>query len=76
MCNGLFRFVPFKDNEDDDYECHENAAVFLVSAYQYIILSVTFSKGAPFRKSIFTNCESPPAFNSVQLSVALRPQKP
>ncbi|KAK7494113.1 hypothetical protein BaRGS_00014586 [Batillaria attramentaria] len=48
-------FVPFVDNEEDDYVCHENAAVFLVSAYQYIILSVTFSKGAPFRKTIFSN---------------------
>ncbi|KAL8601674.1 hypothetical protein ACOMHN_033850 [Nucella lapillus] len=48
-------FLPFEDNEDDDYECHVNAAVFLISAYQYIILSVTFSKGAPFRKTIFSN---------------------
>lgn len=48
-------FIPFVDNDEDDYECHENAAVFLISAYQYIILSVTFSKGAPFRKTIFSN---------------------
>lgn len=48
-------FVPFVENEDDDYMCQENAAVFLVSAYQYIFLSVTFSKGAPFRKTIFHN---------------------
>ncbi|BFZ23540.1 hypothetical protein BsWGS_26579 [Bradybaena similaris] len=48
-------FVPYKDNDEDDYRSHQNAAVFLISAYQYIILAVTFSKGAPFRKSIFTN---------------------
>ncbi|XP_076452131.1 polyamine-transporting ATPase 13A3-like isoform X2 [Babylonia areolata] len=48
-------FVPFVENDEDDYVCHTNAAVFLISAYQYIILSVTFSKGAPFRKSIFSN---------------------
>ncbi|XP_070207558.1 polyamine-transporting ATPase 13A3-like isoform X2 [Littorina saxatilis] len=48
-------FVPFNDNDEDDYVCHENAAVFLISAYQYIILSVTYSKGAPFRKTIFSN---------------------
>ncbi|XP_059164770.1 polyamine-transporting ATPase 13A3-like isoform X2 [Physella acuta] len=48
-------FVPFKDNEDDDYTCYENAAVFLMSAYQYIILAITFAKGAPYRKSIFSN---------------------
>ncbi|XP_055863593.1 polyamine-transporting ATPase 13A3-like isoform X1 [Biomphalaria glabrata] len=48
-------FIPFKENNDDDYTCHENAAVFLISAYQYIILAITFAKGAPFRKSIFSN---------------------
>jgi magnesium-transporting ATPase (P-type) len=48
-------FVPYKDNPDNNYRCQENAAVFLMSAYQYIILAVTFSKGAPFRKSIFSN---------------------
>ncbi|KAH9523383.1 hypothetical protein Btru_039892 [Bulinus truncatus] len=48
-------FIPFVVNEDEDYTCHENAAVFLISTYQYIILAVTFAKGAPFRKSIFSN---------------------
>jgi hypothetical protein len=51
------RFEPFVDNEEDNYNCHDNAAVFLIAAYQFIILSVTYSKGAPFRKSIFSNCE-------------------
>lgn len=48
-------FTKFVDNEKDEYMGYENAAVFLVSAYQYIILAITFSKGAPFRKTIFSN---------------------
>ncbi|XP_012941516.2 probable cation-transporting ATPase 13A3 [Aplysia californica] len=48
-------FEPFVENEDDDYQCHENAAVFLISAYQYCVLALTFSKGAPFRDRIYTN---------------------
>ncbi|XP_046580433.1 polyamine-transporting ATPase 13A3-like [Haliotis rubra] len=48
-------FVPYIDNEDDYYASYENSAVFLISNYQYITLAVAFSKGAPFRKSIFSN---------------------
>ncbi|XP_046381201.2 polyamine-transporting ATPase 13A3-like isoform X3 [Haliotis rufescens] len=48
-------FVPYIDNEDDNYVSYENSAVFLVSSYQYITLAVAFSKGAPFRKPIFSN---------------------
>ncbi|KAH9514185.1 hypothetical protein Btru_030489 [Bulinus truncatus] len=48
-------FIPFQANDSHDYTSHENAAVFLISAYQYIILAITFAKGAPFRKSIFSN---------------------
>jgi cation-transporting ATPase 13A3/4/5 len=52
-----YRFTPFVPNEDDDYMCYENTAVFFVSAYQYVILAVTFSKGAPYRKSMLSNCK-------------------
>ncbi|CAH8649534.1 unnamed protein product [Schistosoma margrebowiei] len=38
-----------------EYKNYENAAVFIVSTYQYIILAIAFSKGAPYRKSILTN---------------------
>ncbi|KAK3798586.1 hypothetical protein RRG08_031597 [Elysia crispata] len=48
-------FVSFQDNEEDDYMSYENSAVFFASAYQYIILAITFAKGAPFRNSIFSN---------------------
>lgn len=40
-----------------EYKNYENAAVFIVSTYQYIILAIAFSKGAPYRKSFLTNCK-------------------
>ncbi|XP_062591855.1 polyamine-transporting ATPase 13A3-like [Saccostrea cucullata] len=48
-------FQPFVENPDDDYWSYENTAVFSISAYQYIILAVTFAKGFPYRKNMFTN---------------------
>ncbi|KZC05774.1 putative cation-transporting ATPase 13A3 [Dufourea novaeangliae] len=53
-------FEPFnataKSLEDkDDVGCTENYTVFIVSSMQYIILAVAFSKGHPYRKSLFTN---------------------
>nr|XP_034336554.1 probable cation-transporting ATPase 13A3 isoform X2 [Crassostrea gigas] len=48
-------FEPFEENPDDDYWSYENTAVFSISTYQYIILAVTFAKGYPYRKNMFTN---------------------
>lgn len=50
-------YVPFEYTDDRKYEhaCYENYTIFIVSCFQYIILAVVFSKGAPYRKSIFTN---------------------
>lgn len=50
-------YVPFEYTNDRKYEhaCYENYTIFIVSCFQYIILAVVFSKGAPYRKSIFTN---------------------
>lgn len=50
-------FVPYQYSIDDDEirGCYENYTVFIISCFQYIILAVVFSKGAPYRKSIFTN---------------------
>jgi cation-transporting ATPase 13A3/4/5 len=44
-----------EDAEDSSNACFENYALFTVSSLQYIILALVFSKGAPYRKSIFSN---------------------
>lgn len=48
-------FVPHVHEEEYDYACYENVAVFSVSVFQYISLAVAFSKGAPYRRNMFTN---------------------
>lgn len=50
-------FKPFvySDAKEFEHGCHENYTIFVISCFQYIILAVVFSKGAPYRKSIFTN---------------------
>lgn len=51
-------FVPFNVTavaSKDDVGCYENYTIFIVSSMQYIILAVAFSKGPPYRKSLFTN---------------------
>lgn len=58
LCVWFIRFVPYEVNEDDDYTSYENMAVFVISMYQYVTLAIIFSKGRPYRKTIFTNCES------------------
>ncbi|XP_015114846.1 probable cation-transporting ATPase 13A3 isoform X1 [Diachasma alloeum] len=51
-------YTPFNSTattNKDDVGCLENYTVFIVSSMQYIILAVVFSKGHPYRKSLFTN---------------------
>ncbi|XP_050450065.1 polyamine-transporting ATPase 13A3 isoform X1 [Cataglyphis hispanica] len=51
-------FMPFNvtaSEDKDDVGCLENYTIFIVSSMQYIILAVAFSKGPPYRKSLFTN---------------------
>lgn len=50
---------------EDDFVCHDNYAIYSVSVFQYITLAVVFSKGAPYRKAIYTNCE----FHAEELTV-------
>ena len=51
--------MEYQDDPDEewDYMSFENTAIYLSSAYQYIILAIVFSKGKPYRESMFTNCE-------------------
>ncbi|XP_060532708.1 polyamine-transporting ATPase 13A3 isoform X2 [Cylas formicarius] len=48
-------YVPFNNTDPDDVACVENYTIFTVSSFQYIILAIVFSKGYPYRKSIFSN---------------------
>uniref|UniRef100_W8BUZ9 Cation-transporting ATPase n=1 Tax=Ceratitis capitata TaxID=7213 RepID=W8BUZ9_CERCA len=48
-------FVPFKHKDEDHLGCYENYTMFAISSFQYIILAFVFSKGAPYRKSIWSN---------------------
>lgn len=35
--------------------CYENYTMFCISSFQYIILAFVFSKGAPYRKPLWSN---------------------
>ncbi|XP_032507695.1 cation-transporting ATPase 13A2 isoform X1 [Phocoena sinus] len=47
----LNRTVPAPDNLPN----YENTVVFCLSSFQYLILAVAVSKGAPFRRPLYTN---------------------
>lgn len=49
------RFIPFVENDEEEYRSFENTAVFDVSCFQYTILAVMFAQGAPYRKHMFKN---------------------
>lgn len=53
-------FIPFKYEKSETLNeetlgCHQNYTIFIISCFQYMTLAVVFSKGAPYRKSIFSN---------------------
>lgn len=47
----LNRTVPAPDNLPN----YENTVVFCLSSFQYLILAMAVSKGAPFRRPLYTN---------------------
>lgn len=53
-------FEPFiyqepKSLNGETLGCHQNYTIFIISCFQYMTLAIVFSKGAPYRKSIFSN---------------------
>ncbi|XP_050742833.1 polyamine-transporting ATPase 13A3 isoform X2 [Drosophila biarmipes] len=48
-------FKPFQPADEDHLGCYENYTMFCISSFQYIILAFVFSKGAPYRKPLWSN---------------------
>lgn len=53
-------FEPFEYNDTGSINaetlgCHQNYVIFIISCFQYMTLAIVFSKGAPYRKTIFSN---------------------
>ena len=50
-------YRPAHPKDQDDFVCDDNYTVFAISVFQFITLAVVFSKGAPYRKPLYTNCK-------------------
>ncbi|XP_016982334.2 polyamine-transporting ATPase 13A3 isoform X2 [Drosophila rhopaloa] len=48
-------FKPFQHADEEHLGCYENYTMFCISSFQYIILAFVFSKGAPYRKPLWSN---------------------
>lgn len=69
-------YVPFNSTEEEEVACVENYTLYTISSFQYIILAVVFSKGPPYRKSIFSNIGfvvSAVAMTAMSIYLALDP---
>lgn len=54
-------FMPVEhgDGEEDNYDTDQTTSLFLLSSFQYIFATIVFSRGRPYRKSMFSN-RTPP----------------
>ncbi len=50
-----FWYRPHITKDPDALASHDNYAIFASSVFQYITLAVVFSKGAPYRKPLYSN---------------------
>ncbi|KAK9884188.1 hypothetical protein WA026_005141 [Henosepilachna vigintioctopunctata] len=50
-------YTPFHHTGDDrdNVACKENYTIFTITSFQYITLAIVFSKGKPYRQTIFSN---------------------
>lgn len=61
---------------DEANQCWENYAIFSVSMFQYIIMAIVYSHGAPYRRSVITNKQlmiSVLIMTSICIYIALSP---
>lgn len=50
-----FNYTESENLNDETLGCHQNYVIFIITCFQYVTLAIVFSKGAPYRKSIFSN---------------------
>ena len=60
-CSRFFLNDLEPEKESDTWE---STIIFLSSSFMYIAVAVSFSKGPPFRKPIYTNGRSPSCIKS------------